>query len=79
MRQTGNNSLIWHYSFLHMVLRSVSCQKGDHKCDKYALELWILQGKNKNSQGKCIPSACESVCHEIFVSHCQTVRLSSKP
>ena len=45
----------------------------------YALELWILQGKNKNSQGKCIPSACESVCHEIFVSHRQTVRLSSKP
>ena len=62
-----------------MVLRSVSFQQGDHKYDKYALELWILLGKNENSQGKCIPLACESVCHEIFVTHCQTVRVSSKP
>ena len=62
-----------------MVLRSLSCQQGDHKYDKYALEPWILQGKNENSQEKCIPSARESVCHEIFVPHHQTVRLSSKP
>ena len=34
-----------------MVLRSVSCQQGNHKYDKYVLELWILQGKNENSQG----------------------------
>ena len=63
-----------------MVLRSVSCQQGDHKYDKYVLELWILQGKNENSQGECIPLAsCESVCREIFVPHGETVRLSSKP
>ena len=43
----------------------------------YALELWIstelatenqriiLQGRNENIQGKCIPSACESVYRQI--------------
>ena len=53
-----------------MVLRSVSCQQGNHKYDKYVLELWILQGKNENSQGECIPSAsCETVCREFFGPH----------
>jgi len=31
---------------------------------------------NKNIQGKCIPSACESICLEIFVPYFETVRLS---
>ena len=62
-----------------MVLRSVSCQQSNHKYDKYVLELWILQGKNENSQGECIPLAsCESVCREFFGPHRLTVRLSSK-
>ena len=39
----------------------------------------ILQGKNENIQGKCIPSACESVYREIFVPYRETLRLPSNP
>ena len=38
----------------------------------------ILQGKTENIQGKGITLACESVYGEIFVPHCETMRLPSK-
>ena len=56
--------------------------------DEYASELWIstlVMHENQFFEAKmkifkkCIPSACESVYHEIFVPHRETVRLSSKP
>ena len=34
-----------------------------------------LPGKNENIQGRCIPSACQSVYCEIFVPHRETMRL----
>ena len=37
-----------------------------------------LPGKNENIQGRCIPSACQSVYREIFVPHRETVKLPSK-
>ena len=58
------------------------------KYDKYPSELWIstkLKPANQfykakmNIFKKCIPSASESVYHEIFVPHYETVRMSSKP
>ena len=40
------------------------------KYDKYALKLWIFtEHKFYKAKEKCIPSACESVYREIFVSH----------
>ena len=84
MQQTGNDTHIWDNSLLNMVLRSVSCQQDNHKYDKYALQLWISTELVPEKQfyrptikkkGKCIPSACESVYHEIFVPRRETVRL----
>ena len=64
-------------SVLNMVVKSVSCQLAD------LLDLYrnigsrksILRGRNENIQGKCIPSAFESVYRESFVPHREKVKL----
>ena len=36
------------------------------------------QATNEIIEGNCILSACDSVYREIFVSHCETVSVTSK-